>query len=72
MRFERVQDDDRDHAAWVLSATVDDVEGGALVVTELSYSGALWGSSVLERVLEDEIRRGKVALRGLVTVEPTH
>ena len=72
VRFERVQDDDRDHAAWILSATVDEVEGGALVVTELSYSGALWGSSVLERVLEDEIHRGKVALRGLVTVEPTH
>jgi len=71
VRFERVQDDDRDHAAWILGATVEDADGGALVVTELTYSGKLWGSSVLERVLEDEIRRGKEALTGLVTVEPT-
>ena len=71
VRFERVQDDERDHAAWILSAAVEDGDGGALVVTELSYSGKLWGSSVLERVLEDEIGRGKDALTGLVTVEPT-
>ncbi len=71
VRFERVQDDERDHAAWILAATVDEVDGGARVVTELTYSGKLWGSSVLERVLEDEIGRGKAALTGLVTVEPT-
>jgi hypothetical protein len=71
VRFERVQDDDRDHAAWILSARVEEVDGGARVVTDLTYSGKLWGSSVLERVLEDEIRRGKAALAGLVTVEPT-
>jgi hypothetical protein len=71
VRFERVQDDERDHAAWILSATVEDGDGGTRVVTELSYSGRLWGSSVLERVLEDEIGRGKDALTGLVTVEPT-
>ena len=72
VRFERAQDDDRDHAAWILAATVEEVDGGARVVTELTYSGKLWGSSVLERVLEDEIRRGKAALTGLVIVEPTH
>ncbi len=71
VRFERVQDDERDHAAWILAAVVEDVDGGAQVVTELTYSGKLWGSSVLERVLEDEIGRGKAALTGLVTVEPT-
>ncbi len=72
VRFERVQDDDRDHAAWILAATVEEVEGGSRIVTELTYSGKLWGSTVLERVLEDEIRRGKAALTGLVIVEPTH
>jgi hypothetical protein len=71
VRFERVQDDDRDHAAWILGANVSDVDGGSRLVTELSYSGKLWGSAVLERVLEDEIRRGKEALTGLVSVEPT-
>ncbi len=71
VRFDRVQDDDRDHAAWILSATVEEAEGGALLVTELTYSGKLWGSAVLERVLEEEIRRGKEALTGLVSVGPT-
>jgi hypothetical protein len=71
VRFERVQDDDRDHAAWILEARVEEADDGARVVTELTYSGKLWGSSVLERVLEDEIGRGKAALAGLVTVEPT-
>jgi Polyketide cyclase / dehydrase and lipid transport len=71
VRFERIQDDERDHAEWILTATVADGEGGASLVVELSYSGSLWGSAVLQRVLDDEIRRGKDALRGLVTVEPT-
>ncbi len=71
VRFERIQCDDRDHAAWVLTATVTDVEGGATLVTELSYSGNLWRSGVLQRVLDDEIRRGKAALRGLVIAGPT-
>jgi hypothetical protein len=72
VRFERIQDDHRDHAEWVLTATVDDVDGGATLVTDLRYSGSLWGSAILQRVLDDEIRRGKDALRGLVTVGPTH
>jgi Polyketide cyclase / dehydrase and lipid transport len=70
VRFERIQRDDREHAAWILSATVRDVGSGASLVTELSYSGNLWGSGVLQRVLDDEIHRGKVALRGLVTAGP--
>lgn len=70
-RFERVQYDERDHAAWVLTATVADAEGGATVVTDLTYGGSLWGSAVLQRVLDDEIRRGKDALRELVSAGPT-
>jgi hypothetical protein len=70
-RFERIQDDERDHAAWVLMATVSPAAGGASVRTELTYTGGLWGSSVLQRVLDEEIRRGKDSLRGLVTAEPT-
>ena len=63
VRFERIQDDDRDHAEWVLTATVAPGDGGASVTTELTYTGGLWGSGVLQRVLDDEIRRGKDALR---------
>jgi hypothetical protein len=71
VRFERIQDDDRDHAAWILGATVAAAPGGATLATELTYSGNLWGSSVLQRVLDDEIRRGKDALRAVVSAEPT-
>jgi hypothetical protein len=70
-RFERVQDDERDHAEWILMATVEAVERGATLVTELTYSGKLWGSGALQRILDDEVRRGKAALRQLVIVEPT-
>jgi len=68
--FERIQDDDKDHAEWVLSATVAAACGGATVRTELTYTGALWGSAVLELVLDEEIRRGKDALAGLVSAGP--
>ena len=71
VRFERIPDDDRDHAEWVLMATVTPADGGASIVTDLTYTGSLWGSSVLQRALDDEIRRGKDALAGLVSVEPT-
>ncbi len=70
-RFERIQDDERDHAEWILTATVDEVDGGATLVTDLLYTGTLWGSSALQRVLDDEIGRGKEALRQLVSAEPT-
>jgi len=70
VRFERVQDDERDHAEWILMATVDAVAGGATLVTELTYTGKLWGSGALQRILDDEVRRGKAALRELVIVEP--
>ena len=71
VRFERIQDDERDHAEWVLTATVARGDGGASVTTELTYTGGLWGSGVLQRILDDEIRRGKDALARLVSVEPT-
>jgi hypothetical protein len=71
VRFERVQHDGREHAEWILAATVADVDRGASLRMELAYTGKLWGSAVLQRVLDDEVRRGKDALRGLVSAEPT-
>ncbi len=71
VRFERVQDDARDHAEWILAAFVDEADGGASLTTELTYTGRLWGSAALERALDEEIRRGKVALSELVSAEPT-
>ena len=72
VRFERAEDDGRSHAAWVLTATVDQVAAGARLTTELVYTGSLWTGSVLPRVLDHEIDHGREALRRLVIAEPTH
>jgi hypothetical protein len=71
VRFERIQDDDRDHAGWILTATVGERPEGAELVTDLVYTGSLWGSAILQRVLDDEIRRGKDSLRDVVSASPT-
>lgn len=69
-RFERVQDDHRDHAEWILTATVDEVYGGATLTTDLTYTGNLWGTGVMQRALDEEVRRGKVALRRVLSAGP--
>lgn len=70
VRFERVQDDDRDHAEWILDATLEVDPGGTRLTMDLEYTGDLWGESVLRRVLDDEVRRGKDALQELVSASP--
>jgi Polyketide cyclase / dehydrase and lipid transport len=67
VKFERVVLDGRDQAMWELSATVWPHGAGARLVMELAYGGDMWGSAALRRVLDDEIRRGRDALRELVT-----
>ena len=71
VRFARAEDDGRSHAAWILTATVDDVDGGARLTTELVYTGSLWTGTVLPRVLDHEIDHGRDALRQIVSAEPT-
>jgi Polyketide cyclase / dehydrase and lipid transport len=71
VRFERIQDDERDHAEWTLTATVDAVPVGARVIMDLYYSGHLWATATLERILDAEIAAGRDALRQVVTGEPT-
>lgn len=71
VRFERVQDDDRDHAEWILAATVTDDPAGARLIMDLEYTGELWGDAVLSRLLDEEVRRGKDALHELVSGSPT-
>jgi hypothetical protein len=71
VRFERVERDGRQHAAWILDAAVTPAAGGVALRVALTYTGALWGSAVLQRVFEDEVRRGEEALRRLVSAEPT-
>jgi hypothetical protein len=70
VRYERVQPDERDHAAWVMIASTDAVDRGTRVFIELEYGGSLWTGGLLERVLEEEVRRGRESLRQLVSGEP--
>lgn len=65
-RFERVEADGRDHAAWILTATVDDAAGGASMTMELIYGGELWNRAVLGRILDAEIERSVAALTALL------
>ena len=69
VRFERVQGDGRQHAAWIMVGEVSAVDGGAELTMHLEYSGDMWSRSVLGRVLDDEVRRSTVALARLLTVE---
>lgn len=65
--FERAEVDGRDHARWALRAELNELTNGATEVTmHLAYDGDLWGGVLLERVLEQEIKRGRAGLAALV------
>lgn len=65
VRFERRESDTRSHGIWVLDARLDGTTTTRLTV-RLQYEGRLW-SSVIERVLRDEIERSKQRLATLVS-----
>jgi hypothetical protein len=58
VRFERAEQDGRQHAAWVLDCEVEAVPGGSRLTMALRYDGGLFGP-VLEPVLADQIDRGR-------------
>lgn len=64
-RFEREELDGRRHSPWVLEATVVPDAAGSRLTMHLHYGGGLFGP-VLERVLRDEIERGRLRLLELV------
>jgi ribosome-associated toxin RatA of RatAB toxin-antitoxin module len=66
VEFERAEVDGRHHARWALRAELAPVGDGTLVTMHLAYDGALWTGGILERVLEEEVRRGRVGLVELV------
>jgi Polyketide cyclase / dehydrase and lipid transport len=72
VRFERVQPDERDHATWVMTATTEPADVDTRLQVVLEYGGSLWTGGLLERVLEEEVRRGREALRRQVSGEPTN
>ena len=72
VEFERAEIDGREHARWALRVDIEDTEdASSLVAMHLAYDGALWTGGLLDRVLDDEIRRGRAGLTALVSGEPT-
>lgn len=70
--FERAETDGRHHARWALRAELEPTADDQTRLTmRLAYDGSLWTGGLLERVLEEEIRRGRVGLVRLVSGEPT-
>lgn len=69
--FERAETDGRHHARWALRVELAPAaEASTLVTMHLAYDGALWTGGLLDRVLDEEIRRGRDGLAALVTAEP--
>ena len=71
--FERRELDGREHSPWTLRATVGPgpTDETSHLTMELQYGGSLWGGAVLQRVLDDAVRRGSERLVDLVSDEPT-
>lgn len=64
--FERAELDGREHARWALRAELEPIVSGTRLTMHLAYDGALWTAGVLERLLDDEIRRGRAGLTALL------
>lgn len=67
--FERSEDDERHHSPWILRAELTPMAGSEAQTTlkmTLTYGGSLWAGPVLERVLDDQVRRGSDALLELL------
>ncbi len=66
--FERREADGREHSSWVLRADLDvDDNGNTVLTMTMSYGGSLWAGPILERVLDDQVRRGSDRLLALVS-----
>ena len=64
--FERRETDGREHAPWVLRATVTGDESSSVLTMDLHYGGSLW-IPLLDRLLSGEIESSRQRLRALVT-----
>lgn len=64
--FERRETDGRDHAAWVLRATVTGSATSSVLTMDLHYGGSLW-VPLLDRLLTGEIEASRQRLCALVT-----
>jgi hypothetical protein len=64
--FERHESDGRRHSPWVLDVTLVAAEASSRLIMHLHYGGKLWTGGVLERILTEEIERGRDRLAALV------
>jgi hypothetical protein len=67
--FVRREIDGRQHAPWVFRLSIVDRSGepSRLLEVHLHYGGRLWTGGLLERVLADEIERGRRTLLELLS-----
>ncbi len=72
VKFERVQDDERDHAEWILVGELSAASDGPQLTMHLEYTGELWSKKVLGKILDDEVRRSTAALAELLNEPPRH
>ncbi len=68
--FSRRENDDREHAPWVLTTQIDPAGESSRLTMTLDYGGRLWTGAVLQGVLDRAVRDGSTALLELVTEEP--
>lgn len=69
--FERAEVDGREHARWALRCDLATVADGTLVTMHLAYDGRLWTGGILERVLDEEVRRGRAGLIDVISASST-
>jgi hypothetical protein len=67
VRFERAEVDGRQHAMWALRVELAPSGDETVLTMHLAYDGKLWTGGVLERVLDDEVRRARVKLVELLS-----
>jgi hypothetical protein len=60
--FERREHDGRTHAPWVLTARIEETTNGSRLTMHLHYGGSLFTGGVLEKMLADQIVRGRERL----------
>jgi hypothetical protein len=73
--FERREVDGREHSVWRLEAQVTPVEPAGSIAGEVSshlvmtmtYEGRLWSGGILEKVLQEQIDRGRDRLLAILT-----
>jgi hypothetical protein len=67
VRFERRELDGRNHAPWVLEASIEPAGSASRLTVDLHYGGT-FGGALLRRMLEEEIERSRPRLAELAVI----